>query len=407
MRILIVGGGGREHALAWRLTQEGHEIAGAPGNPGVAQLGPLFDNVSDALRSFEPELVVIGPEDPLIGGMADELRQRGIPTFGPGGMGARLEASKAWSKKMMEEAGVPTAAATIHTDYQEACEEVAKRFASGRHVAIKASGAALGKGVILCRDELHARHALSRMLLDEEFGDAGRLVVVEDFLEGREFSILTVVSEQGLLSLPVAQDYKRVGDGDTGENTGGMGTYSPVPWVTTAMVEETEARIVRPIVDHLRAKGVQYSGVLFSGVMVVDGSLYCLEYNVRFGDPETQSVMRRVEGVGDLLWAAAQGETLPPVRVTEPAAVTVVAASAGYPATSQKGVPITLGEMPEGVVVFHAGTAMQDGQLVTNGGRVLAVSAVADDLEQARARAYAGMDQVAFAGKHFRSDIGH
>jgi phosphoribosylamine--glycine ligase len=245
------------------------------------------------------------------------------------------------------------------------------------------------------------------MLLDEEFGDAGRLVVVEDFLEGREFSILTVVSEQGLLSLPVAQDYKRVGDGDTGENTGGMGTYSPVPWVTTAMVEETEARIVRPIVDHLRAKGVPYSGVLFSGVMVVDGSPYCLEYNVRFGDPETQSVMRRVEGLGDLLWAAAQGEALPPVRVTEPAAVTVVAASAGYPATSQKGVPITLGEMPEGVVVFHAGTGMQDGQLVTNGGRVLAVSAVANDLEQARARAYAGMDQVAFAGKHFRSDIGH
>lgn len=407
MRILIVGGGGREHALAWRLTQEGHEIAGAPGNPGVGQLGPLFDNVSDALRGFEPELVVIGPEDPLIGGMADELRQRGIPTFGPGGMGARLEASKAWSKKMMEEAGVPTAAATIHTDYQEACEEVAKRFASGRHVAIKASGAALGKGVILCRDELHARHALSRMLLDEEFGDAGRLVVVEDFLEGREFSILTVVSEQGLLSLPVAQDYKRVGDGDTGENTGGMGTYSPVPWVTTAMVEETEARIVRPIVDHLRAKGVPYSGVLFSGVMVVDGSPYCLEYNVRFGDPETQSVMRRVEGVGDLLWAAAQGEALPQIRVSDQAAVTVVAASAGYPATSQKGVPITLGEMPEGVVVFHAGTAMQNGQLVTNGGRVLAVSAVANDLEQARARAYAGMDQVAFAGKHFRSDIGH
>ncbi len=406
MRILIVGGGGREHALAWRLAQEGHQVAGAPGNPGVAQLGPIYTNVSEGLSGFSPDLVVIGPEDPLIAGMADELRQRGITTFGPGGTAARLEASKAWSKAMMVEAGVPTAAATIHTEYQEACDEVAKRFASGRHVAIKASGAALGKGVILCGDELHARHALSRMLLDEEFGDAGRLVVVEDYLEGREFSLLTVVSEQGLLSLPVAQDYKRVGNGDTGENTGGMGTYSPVPWVTAAMVEETEARIVRPIVENLRGKGIPYSGVLFSGVMVVEGSPFCLEYNVRFGDPETQSVMRRVEGVGDLLWASARGEELPPVQVSPQAAVTVVAASAGYPASSQKGVPIEFGEMPEGVVVFHAGTALEEGQLVTNGGRVLAVSAVADDLDQARARAYAGMDQVAFAGKHFRSDIG-
>lgn len=412
-RVLVIGSGGREHAIAWKLTQDS-EVFCAPGNPGIAADCQTFDvdqadhtALVDLALSLEVDLVVVGPENPLIDGLADELRAAHLSTFGPGKTLAQFEGDKAWSKEQMMQAGVPTAAYAKFNEFNAARDYAMSRFAVGKGVAIKATGAAFGKGVVVCDSVEHAAEALEMMMVRKDLGSAGDTVVVEDRLYGKEFSLLTIVSGRSFRSLPVAQDYKRAHDGDQGENTGGMGSYSPVPWVTDSLVKEAEDQIVRPMVNHLADRGHDYRGVLFSGIMVEDGKPLCLEYNVRFGDPEIQSVVMRLGGgLGDALSAVAAGEDVPEWQVIGNSATTIVVASGGYPAAYKKGLVMTLGKVPDNVKVFHSGTRMQDGALVTNGGRVAAVTAVSFNAETSRKQAYEAVPAVQFDGAFFRSDIG-
>lgn len=414
MKIFVIGGGGREHALCWKFDQEGHEVFCAPGNPGIHEVAHVFPvavndrkALLEAANQAQPDLIVIGPEDPLIAGMGDMFREHGFAVFGPDQAAARLEGSKSFSKDMMKRAGIPTARYQSFSDPGAAKDYVASEYGAGRSVVVKASGAALGKGVILCDSVEDANLAIDGMLVGMEFGEAGRTIVVEERLHGQEFSLLTLVSGQEILSLPVAQDYKRIGDGDTGLNTGGMGTYSPVDWVSNELVRRAEDEVVRPILASLADLEIEYRGVLFSGLMVVDGEPICLEYNVRFGDPETQSVVRRLgEGFAEALLACSKGEAIPKVPVLDEAVCTVVVASEGYPGEYEKGRSVEIGELLDGVEVFHAGTAIVNDELVTSGGRVVAVSATGTDAEEARAKAYAGVGGVRFEGMVYRKDIG-
>ncbi|HCE01403.1 MAG TPA: phosphoribosylamine--glycine ligase [Armatimonadetes bacterium] len=412
-RALIVGSGGREHALAWKLAQE-CEVHAIPGNPGVAEVAEChegsaedLDAVLETVSRLQPDLVVVGPENPLIAGLADRLRQAGVPCFGPGAREANLEGSKAFAKELMTEAGVPTALGRACSTPQEAMEAVRELAELGKLPVIKASGAALGKGVIVCDDQTQAEEAIRRAMVDLEFGEAGETVVVEERLSGREFSLLTICGAGGYWSLPVAQDYKRAMDGDRGPNTGGMGSVSPTPWVTADLVAQAEERVVAPILRTMANRGLDYRGVLFSGLMVQDGAVYCLEYNVRFGDPETQSVLPRLgSGFFDLLRQVAEGGTPSVLSVLDVTAVTVVLASGGYPGAYRKGVPIRLPKvMPEGSLLFHAGTRMGPQGLETAGGRVFGATGLGPDLQTARTRAYQLAEAVDFEGKHFRRDI--
>lgn len=412
-RTLIVGSGGREHALAWKLAQES-EVHAIPGNPGIAEVAECHDGsaedveaVLETVRRIQPDVVVVGPENPLIVGLADRLRQAEVPCFGPGQREAMLEGSKAFAKQLMAEAGVPTAFGRACSTPQEALDAVRQLAELDKLPVIKASGAALGKGVIVCGDRSQAEEAIRRAMVELEFGEAGRTVVVEERLNGREFSLLTICGAGGYWSLPVAQDYKRALDGDRGPNTGGMGSLSPTPWVTADLVSQAEERVVAPILRALAGRGLDYRGVLFSGLMVQDGEVYCLEYNVRFGDPETQSVLPRLgSGFFDLLRQVAEGGRPAPLRVQDVTAVTVVLASGGYPGPYRKGVPIRLPDaVPEGTLLFHAGTKVGPQGLETSGGRVFAATGLGPDLMTARGRAYALAEAVDFEGKQFRRDI--
>lgn len=411
MRILVIGSGGREHALCWKLAQEA-EVHCTPGNPGIAQDCPVhevaasdFPGIVALANNLAADLVVIGPENPLIDGLADILREAGLATFGPGQEGAQLEGSKAFSKALMRKAGVPTAEFKSFTESAPAREYARSMFAKGRPVVIKASGAALGKGVILCDVADEAERAISSMVDELEFGHAGSTIVVEERLSGPEFSLLTLCSDGDFLSLPVAQDFKRAYDNDEGPNTGGMGSYSPVPWISDDLVKEAEERIVRPVLKAMSIPG--YRGVLFSGLMVCNGKPYCLEYNVRFGDPETQSVMMRLgSGFANALLACARGEKIPQFEVLDNASVCVVVASANYPGAVEKGIPIDLPtNVANGAKLFHAGTALKDGKLVTSGGRVFGATAQAASQNEARAKAYELARSVRFEGAWSRGDI--
>lgn len=414
MKVLVLGSGGREHALAWRLSRAAQVFA-APGNPGMCDIAECFEVSPGDVRAVYSlaqrlgvDLVVVGPEAPLIDGLADALRLGGFRVFGPGAQGAKLEGSKAFSKAAMQAAGIPTAEFGAFDDSEAAKEFARARADAGRQVVIKASGAALGKGVLVCDDLVGAFEAIDRVLVDREFGAAGDTVVVEDRLPGREFSLLTLCSDGDFRSLPVAQDYKRVGDGDAGPNTGGMGSFSPANWVTPSLVAETEETVVGPLLKHLQREGIGFRGTLFSGIMVDGTRPYCLEYNVRFGDPETQSIMPRLDGAfAQALLNCANGDRIGEIKVGDRAVVTVVIASGGYPGSYRKGVPITLpASLPSDVQVFHAGTARgPDGELVTAGGRVLNVTATGATVSEARAKAYAVASQVQFEGAFFRSDI--
>jgi phosphoribosylamine---glycine ligase len=414
MKICVIGGGGREHALCWKFADEGHTVFCAPGNPGIAEIATVANHaildrkaILDWANEVKPDLVVVGPEDPLIAGMADMFRENGFHVFGPGQDAARLEGSKAFSKDMMKRAGIPTAKYQAFSDPVAAREYAAVEFAAGRPVVVKASGAALGKGAIVCDSVEEAHAAIDSMLVAMELGEAGRTVVLEERLDGKEFSLLTLVSGSEIWSLPVAQDYKRIGDGDEGPNTGGMGTYSPVDWVSADMVSATEDAVVRPILASLAELNIDYRGVLFSGLMMSDGVPFCLEYNVRFGDPETQSVLRRLgDGFAEALLACAKGDAIPAVPVLDEVVCTVVVASEGYPGDYARGRAIEIVEVLDGVEIFHAGTKLVGDDLVTNGGRVLAVSATGADAEEARAKAYAGVGAVRFEGMQYRKDIG-
>lgn len=412
MRVLVVGSGGREHALVWKLAQEA-EVLCAPGNAGIRNSCECFDvptsdhaSLAELAQRLAVDLVVVGPEDPLIAGLADRLQESGVPVFGPSAAAAQLEGSKAFAKQLMLEAGVPNAESRTFQRFEQALEYTRSRFDAGRQVAIKASGAALGKGVTVCSTIEEADEALHTAMVERAFGEAGDTCLVEDRLFGREFSLLTLVSEGSFASLPVVQDYKRALDGDRGPNTGGMGTYSPVGWLDPDLVHQTEEQVVRPVVQAMADRGTPFRGVLFSGLMVQDGIPYCLEFNVRFGDPEMQTAVRRIgAGLAEALLATARSEPVTAPEVLDNAAVSVVMASGGYPGPYQKGVEVQIGPMPEGVVAFHAGTALRDGRLVTSGGRVLALSAAAPNLAAARALAYQGVQAVRFSGAHWRTDI--
>lgn len=413
MRILIVGSGGREHALAWKLAQEA-EVHASPGNPGIAECAqchlasPSIADLTALAKNLSPDLVVVGPEAPLIAGLADSLRTHEIPTFGVDAAGAQLEGSKAFSKELMRAAGVPTARYLTVSDADEAREFARQSYLEGRQLAVKVSGPALGKGVAVCDSLEMALEEIDRALVRGEFGEAGRKLVLEERLFGREFSLMCLCSGERFVSLPLAQDYKRAWEGDAGPNTGGMGSYSPVEWVDDGLVHETERRVIAPLLSELRNRGIDYRGALFAGLMVVEGEPFCLEYNVRFGDPETQSVMPRLgDGFADSLLGVALGRPPQPIAVRDLACVTVIVASRGYPGTIEKGLPIEVGPVADDALLFHAGTAVSEGRWVTAGGRVMGATGLGPDLPAARSAAYRAAEQVRFEGAWFRPDIGN
>jgi phosphoribosylamine--glycine ligase len=397
VKVLIVGSGAREHALAWKIAQSAllEELHAAPGNPGIAELGRCHpiraDDVEGLLglcRQHEIHLVVIGPEAPLVAGVADELRRAGIAVFGPSKAAARIEGSKAFAKEVLASADVPTAA--LLDEARAPC-------------VVKADGLAAGKGVFVCRTQEEADAALTRAL------ELGADVVVEELLEGEEVSLFALSDGHKVLPLPALQDFKRLGDGDEGPNTGGMGSYSPVPFMSDDDLDELAGLVHRPVIAELSRRGTPFVGLLYAGLMLTDAGPRVLEFNCRFGDPETQALVPRIEG--DLLAAlaaAAHAELAGlDLSVRPIAAVAVVLAAAGYPDAPQPGVAIGGVEVAgaTGSLVFHAGTALRHGELVSAGGRVLTVVGTGESIFDAREQAYMGIDQIDFPGALFRRDV--
>ena len=418
MKVLLVGGGGREHALAWRLAQDDPRvrITAAPGNPGIAQLGecvPIAATDIDALlkvaRERRVDFTLVGPEAPLAGGIVDRFLAEGLPIFGPTKAAAEIETSKAFAKVLMREAKVPTARAIMATEPERAKDAVR---ALGLPIVIKASGLAAGKGVIICHSQADADRAIDDMLVGGLFGVAGQEVLVEEFMEGEELSVLGITDGESVVLLVPAQDHKRLSAGDRGPNTGGMGAYAPVSIGTTQLLDQVTAEIFAPTLDALRTSGRPFTGLLYAGLMITDQGPKVVEFNCRFGDPETQAILpiaRLSVPFTELLAAVSRGEKLPAgVRCdAEASAVTTVLAAAGYPDKPRTGDVIHIPDDIEGTLVFHAGTALRStGDLVTAGGRVLAVTAVAQTMEDAQRRSRDAAELITFEGKVFRPDIG-
>lgn len=419
MRVLVVGSGGREHALAWKIAQSPRAAAvlAAPGSDAMAEVATCHPGVKagdlDALvalaQAENVDLVVVGPEDPLAAGLADRLRAIGVAVFGPSGAAAQLEASKAFAKEFMARHRIPTAAFQVFEDRDAAVAHVRER---GGPCVVKADGLAAGKGVYVCDGPAEAETALGEIMGDRRFGEAGARVVIEDRLEGEEASYYALSDGEHVVTLAPAQDHKRALDGDRGENTGGMGAYAPAPVVTEAVEKRILEEVVHPAIRGMAADGHPYQGVLFVGLMIdASGAPQVVEFNVRFGDPETQPLMLGLDGdLLPLLDAAARGglEQAAPVGFRD-AAVCVVLASGGYPRSYETGKTISGLEAAAGehVVVFHAGTRRgADGAFETAGGRVLGVTARGASVAEARERAYAAADRIAFEGRHLRRDIG-
>jgi len=420
LKVLVIGGGGREHALAWKAAQsDGVErVYVAPGNGGTAG-EPRCENVAipaddvagllEFARREAIDLTIVGPEAPLVAGLADAFAEAGLACFGPNRAASRLEGSKAYTKAFCERHGIPTAAYRRFDDARAAHDYI--RDADFPQV-IKADGLAAGKGVVIAETRDQAREAIDAMLSGDAFGEAGREVVIEDFLEGEEASFMVVACGERYVPLATSQDHKRAEDGDRGPNTGGMGAYSPAPVITPGLAERIEGEIIRPALAGLAAEGVRYTGFLYAGLMIgPDGAPRLLEFNCRLGDPETEPVLMRLESdLIALLQATLDGhpESAAPTWNAQ-AAVGVVVASGGYPGKYEKGIPLRgLDErFPEGVKVFHAGTARGDGDIVTAGGRVLCVTALGDGVAAARERAYAAIDRLCFKDMRFRRDIGN
>lgn len=400
MQVAVVGSGGREHALARSLSRTA-EVVVTPGNPGIE------GSTAVPATELDVDLVVIGPEVPLVDGLADRLRARGTPVFGPGADGAKLEGSKAWMKDVLVGAGVPTAGHGAFSDLAEA-----EAFLDTMHdlYVIKTDGLAAGKGVLVTESRAEASQAVAEYLSGARFGDAGRCVVIEEGLTGPEVSLLVVCDGHTLVPLAPAQDYKRLGAGDLGPNTGGMGAYSPVPLVTDTMVDQLIDTAVEPTLAELRRRGIDYRGVLYAGLMLTPNGPKVIEYNVRFGDPETQVVLPRLTSdLAELLYQAACGEITTTPTFTDQVAVTVVCASEGYPTNVRTGdviVGLAEAQAIDGVEVFAAGVAAgPDGALVTAGGRVLDVTGLGATHAQARAVAYQGVGKLSWPGMQVRGDI--
>jgi len=414
--VLVVGGGGREHALVkgLRRSPELGRLFCAPGNAGIARdamVVPIAVDDIDGLADFALDeaidLTIVGPEAPLVAGIADVFKSRGLTVFGPSAEAALLEGSKSFAKAVMAAAGVPTGLAATFSDYESAHAYVRER---GVPIVVKADGLAAGKGVTVAQTLDEVDVALRECFLEERFGQAGRVVLLEECLVGEEVSLLAVVSDGRVLPLAPAQDYKRIFDGDQGPNTGGMGCYSPVPAMTPALYDEIVRTVFRPTVQELGRRGIGYRGILYAGMILTTAGPRVLEFNCRFGDPETQALIPRLRS--DLLamvWAAARGEALPDaVEWSEGPCVGVVMASQGYPASSSKGDVISgldaAAALP-GVEISHSGTASVGDDIVTAGGRVLTVSAVGDSFAEARRLAYEGVAHITFAGAQHRTDI--
>ncbi len=418
MRVLLVGGGGREHALAWKLSQSPQvsEIYVAPGNGGTATLVKT-QNVAtaaedvDGLAEFAArqriDLTVVGPEAPLVAGLVDALHAAGLAAFGPTQAAAQIEGSKVFAKRFMQETGIPTGRAEIFRDadaaaaYVESLEDLP---------VIKASGLAAGKGVILPESKAEALAALRAILVDRQFGEAGDAVLIEERLSGPEVSVLAFCDGESVRIMPAAQDHKRVMDGDRGPNTGGMGAFAPSSLATPALLEQAEREVLLPAVRGLAARGAPYVGVLYAGLMLTADGPKTLEFNCRFGDPETQAILPLLESdLLEVMSACVEGRLAGvQLRWSDVAALAIVLASGGYPGKYATGLPIRGVERAEarGCAVFHAGTAVREGVLQTAGGRVLAVSATGADLAEAAERAYAGAAEIDFEGCHYRRDIG-
>ncbi len=414
MKVLVVGSGGREHTLCWKLAQSRKldELYCAPGNAGIAGIAKCVpvsaDNISElkALCKIEEiDLVVVGPEAPLVAGIVDRFQAEGLRVFGPLKDAAQLEGSKAFAKKFMAGNNIPTASFGIYQDHDKALSALGNYTFP---LVIKASGLAAGKGVIICADRNEAETTLCEMMIDSRFGDAGASVVIEECLEGEEASILAITDGRDYVCLTPSQDHKRLLDGDEGPNTGGMGAYAPAPVITPDLQARIEEDILIPTLTGLEKRGSEYSGCLYIGLMITASGPKVLEYNCRFGDPETQAVLPMLKSdLLDLMVATTDGRLGDhQVEFHDGAAVTVVLASGGYPGSYEKGKPITgLDSVPEGVIVFHAGTAEKDNQIVTSGGRVLGVTAQSESLQNALDLAYSGIDAIEFEGKFFRKDI--
>ena len=418
MKILLIGGGGREHALAWKLAQSPkvENILAAPGNPGIAELPKCecvalnlddLEKVADFAEDNGIELTVVGPEATLVAGIADVFKRRGLPVFGPSKAAAQLEGSKAFSKELMAKYDIPTAFFKVCEDIETAKAYVEEK---GAPIVVKADGLAAGKGVVVAMTKEEALEAIDDMMADQKFGNAGARVVLEEYMEGEEASLLAFTDGKTVVPMIAAQDHKRIFDNDEGPNTGGMGTYAPAPVMTDVLRLKATERVLKPVVAAMAEEGTPYQGCLYAGLMINGDSVKVVEFNCRFGDPETQVILPLLDGdLADIMLACATG-TLDEVEVAwhDKAAVCVVMASGGYPGKYENGKEITgLAEAnaDEATVVFHAGTKAVDGKIVTAGGRVLGVTSVDKNIRDARDRAYAAVEKVKFDQVFYRKDI--
>ena len=415
MNVLVIGSGGREHTICWSLAKSPKvdKIYCLPGNGGISQIAecvPIsvmdFDAIIDFVDSHKDiELTVVAPDDPLAAGLVDRLEEKGHRAFGPRANAAIIEASKAFSKYLMKKYDIPTAKYEEFDNYDKAVEYLAK---AKYPLVVKADGLALGKGVIICNTKEEGLQAAKEMMIDSKFKDAGKRVIVEEFMVGQEVSILSFCDGKTIIPMVNARDHKRAHDNDQGLNTGGMGTFSPSAIYTEEVEEEVMNKIILPTVDAMNKEGRTFKGVLYFGLMLTDDGAKVVEYNARFGDPETQVVLPRLKtDLCDIFNAVVDG-TLDKINIewTDDACVCVVMASGGYPESYEKGKEITIGDIADNILIFHAGTAIKDGKLVTSGGRVLGVTAMGKDIHEARAKAYEAVSKIHFDGAFFRRDIG-